>query len=184
MSAPEHAKRILNALSPCTGNWARSIFAEAILNRLGLGRFAGHSAGSRPKEQIHPRAPDLLGNLNHPAVGLRSKSRDVVTGPDVPQMDFVFTVRGTAATEVCPAWPGQPMSAHRGVPDPGGRDRQRGGASPRLLRKLPDAEPTDVDRNLGFDIATVNEPKGGAEARAILGLTPAAAADRAAATIG
>ncbi len=102
----------------CTGNSARSIIAEAILNRSGHGRFVAYSAGSHPKLQIHPYAAELLKQLNYDVSRLRSKSWDEFAKPGAPEMDFVFTVCDDAASEVCPVWPGQPMTAHWGVPDP------------------------------------------------------------------
>jgi arsenate reductase len=112
------ADRNYNVLFLCTGNSARSIFAEAILNKTGAGTFKAHSAGSRPAGAVHPYALDLLQQLDLPIAGLRSKSWDEFAVQGAPGMDFVFTVCDDAAAEACPAWPGQPMSAHWGVPDP------------------------------------------------------------------
>ncbi|MDF1791871.1 MAG: arsenate reductase ArsC [Thalassobaculaceae bacterium] len=107
-----------NVLFLCTGNSARSILAEAILKREGLGRFQAFSAGSHPKGQVHPFAIDLLRLQNHPVDGLRSKGWEEFAAPGAPDMHFVFTVCDDAAAETCPVWPGQPMTAHWGVPDP------------------------------------------------------------------
>ncbi|MBY0560460.1 arsenate reductase ArsC [Hyphomicrobium sp.] len=110
--------RPLNVLFLCTGNSARSIIAEAIINRVGAGKFKGYSAGSMPKGQVNPLAINLLNKLNYDTSALRSKSWEEFAAPGAPVMDFVFTVCDNAANEVCPIWPGQPMSAHWGVPDP------------------------------------------------------------------
>ena len=107
-----------NILFLCTGNSARSIFGEAIMNRLGGGRFRGHSAGSQPKGEVHPFTLDLLRQFNHQTKDLRSKSWDEFAAAGAPELDFVFTVCDNAASEVCPIWPGQPMTAHWGIPDP------------------------------------------------------------------
>jgi len=111
-------KRPLNVLFLCTGNSARSIVAEVVLNRAGQGKFHAFSAGSQPKGEVHPYALDLLRKLHYDVSGLRSKSWLEFSGPNGPKLDFVFTVCDNAAKETCPVWPGQPMTAHWGVPDP------------------------------------------------------------------
>ena len=112
------SNRIFNVLFLCTGNSARSILAEAILKRVGQGRFEAFSAGSQPKGEVHPYALQLLKNLNHDTSFARSKSWEEFAAPGAPEMHFVFTVCDNAANESCPVWPGQPMTAHWGVPDP------------------------------------------------------------------
>lgn len=107
-----------NVLFLCTGNSARSIIAESLINHWGAGRFTGFSAGSYPRGAVHPRAYELLQSLGLPVDGLRSKGWDEFAKPNAPVMDFVFTVCDQAAGEVCPVWPGQPMTAHWGMPDP------------------------------------------------------------------
>jgi arsenate reductase (thioredoxin) len=132
-------EQLYHVLFLCTHNSARSVIAECILNRLGHGRFKAYSAGSQPSGQIHPNALALLKKLNYDTSGVRSKSWEEFTGPDAPQLDFVFTVCDDAAEEVCPVWPGQPMTAHWGVPDPSratGTKAERGYAFANAHRML------------------------------------------------
>lgn len=133
------SEHTFNVLFLCTANSARSILAEAILNRLGAGKFKAFSAGSYPRGTVHPFAIDLLQHSNFDTSFARSKSWDEFAVPDAPQMDFVFTVCDDAANETCPVWPGQPMTAHWGVPDPAaatGNDAERRLAFAEAFRML------------------------------------------------
>ena len=112
------ADRVFNVLFLCTGNTARSVLAEGVLRQEGAGRFRAFSAGSQPKGQIHPYTLDLLRKLHYQVSGLRSKSWLEFAQADAPKLDFVFTVCDNAAGEACPLWPGQPITAHWGIPDP------------------------------------------------------------------
>jgi protein-tyrosine-phosphatase len=117
--------KVYNVLFLCTGNSARSILAEAVLNRDGSDRFRAYSAGSHPKGEVHPQALRLLGELGFPTGGYRSKDWNEFAAEGAPPLDFVFTVCDNAAGEICPIWPGQPMSAHWGVEDPAALEGDR-----------------------------------------------------------
>ncbi|ADE13497.1 Protein-tyrosine phosphatase, low molecular weight [Nitrosococcus halophilus Nc 4] len=112
------ADQVFNVLFLCTGNSARSIIGECLINRWGQGKFRGYSAGSHPKGEVHPLALEVLRRQHYSTESLRSKSWDEFAQPGAPAMDFVFTVCDNAAAEQCPTWPGQPITAHWGVPDP------------------------------------------------------------------
>jgi arsenate reductase len=133
------AEQPYNVLFLCTGNSARSIIAESVLDRLGRGKFRGFSAGSFPKGEVHPYALELLKRQNYPIDHLRSKSWNEFAGLGAEPLDFVFTVCDNAAGEVCPIWPGQPMTAHWGLPDPAaveGNESERRLAFAETLRML------------------------------------------------
>lgn len=134
-----------NVLFLCTGNSARSILAEAILNRKGRPNFTAYSAGSFPKGAVHPMALKQLEISHLPTEGLRSKSWDELAKPGAPKLDFVFTVCDNAAREVCPIWPGQPITAHWGVPDPAAVT----GSSAEIERAFQDAY-TSLDRRISL----------------------------------
>jgi len=138
--------RVFNVLFVCTGNSARSIFAEAILAKEGVGKFRAFSAGTRPYSELNPHVVTMLEQMGHDTSGLRAKNIEEFQRPDAPKMDFVFTVCDQAANEECPPWPGQPISAHWGMPDPvkvEGFDAEKGLA-------FADAYRTMRDRLTGF----------------------------------
>ena len=133
------AERPFNVLFLCTGNSARSILAESLINHWGRGKFVGYSAGSSPKGAVHPIALELLRHMKMPSEGMRSKSWDEFAKPGAPKLDFVFTVCDNAAGEMCPIWPGQPMTAHWGVADPAaveGSDTEKWLAFRNTFREL------------------------------------------------
>jgi arsenate reductase len=133
------ANKIYNVLFLCTGNSARSILAESLLSHWSKGKFRALSAGSYPKGQVHPMAVELLKRTNLPAENLRSKSWDEFAAPGAPPIDFIFTVCDNAAGEVCPIWPGKPMTAHWGIADPAaveGTDVEKASAFRKALKEL------------------------------------------------
>jgi arsenate reductase len=133
------ANRVYHVLFLCTGNSARSILAESLLNTLGHGKFRAFSAGSFPKGQVHPMAVELLQRMNLPAENLRSKSWDEFAAAGAPALDFIFTVCDNAAGEVCPVWPGKPMTAHWGIADPAaaqGTEAEKALAFRKALKEL------------------------------------------------
>lgn len=134
-----NAERTYNVLFLCTGNSARSILGESLLNHWGEGRFRAFSAGSFPKGRVHPLAIDVLKRANLPSEGFRSKSWDEFATPGPPPIDFIFTVCDDAAGEVCPMWPGKPMTAHWGIEDPAaaeGSDADKAFAFRKALKEL------------------------------------------------
>lgn len=143
-----------NTLFLCTGNSARSILAEAILNREGADRFHAYSAGSYPKGQVHPAALKLLADLGYPTAGLRSKRWDEFAGPNAPQLDFIITVCDNAAGEVCPIWPGKPLTAHWGVPDPAAVE---GAGQEAAFRQAYDALKLRIDLLLELPFDTLDQ---------------------------
>jgi arsenate reductase (thioredoxin) len=133
------ANKIYSVLFLCTGNSARSILAESLLNTLGQGKFRAYSAGSFPKGQVHPMAVELLKRTNLPTGNLRSKSWDEFAAPGAPPIDFIFTICDNAAGEPCPIWPGKPMTAHWGIADPAaveGTDADKAFAFRRAFKEL------------------------------------------------
>ena len=132
-------ERVFNVLFLCTGNAARSLIAEAILNREGAGRFHAFSAGTAPAAEADPMVLKLLASTNYATGGLHPKSWDAFAAPDAPEMDFVFTVCDSAASEPCPQWPGQPMTAHWSLPDPetfAGSETERAALVADIMRML------------------------------------------------
>jgi arsenate reductase len=147
--------RVYNVLFLCTGNSARSILAEVLLNQGGKGRFKAYSAGSFPKGEVNPHAIRLLETLKLPTDGLRSKSWDEFAKPGAPPLDFIITVCDNAAGEVCPIWPGKPVTAHWGIPDPAaaeGSDAEIAAAFAMAARQLC----TRIDLFLNLPLASID----------------------------
>jgi arsenate reductase (thioredoxin) len=160
------AERVYNVLFLCTGNSARSILAEAILNRRGKGRFKAFSAGSHPTGAVHPLALALLERTGMPTEGLRSKAWDEFAQPGAPKLDFIFTVCDNAAGEACPIWPGQPMTAHWGQADPAameGTDLEKTNAFREAFRMLE----RRIDMFTSLPIASLNQLSLGHKVREI-----------------
>jgi arsenate reductase (thioredoxin) len=158
--------RVYNVLFLCTGNSARSILAEAILNDRGKGRFTAFSAGSHPKGTVHPMALTVLDRMGLPTEGLRSKAWDEFAKADAPPLDFIFTVCDNAAGEVCPIWAGRPMTAHWGQPDPAavdGTDLEKANAFREAFRTLG----RRIDLFLSLPLATLDRLALGDEVRNI-----------------
>jgi arsenate reductase len=133
------SEQVYNVLFLCTGNSARSILAESLLNHWGKGKFRAYSAGSYPKGHVHPMAVELLKRMNLPTQNLRSKSWDEFAAPATPRIDFILTVCDNAAGEVCPVWPGRPMTAHWGIADPAaveGTDAEKAFAFRKTVKEL------------------------------------------------
>lgn len=144
--------KVYKVLFLCTGNSARSIMAEAVLNRLGAGKFKAFSAGSQPAGQVNPFALALLAELGHSTAGMHSKSWDTFSGPDAEPLDFVFTLCGSAEKEVCPVWWGTPMKAHWGLPDPAavtGSDDDRRAAFAEAYKSLKERISTFIELPFG-----------------------------------
>jgi protein-tyrosine-phosphatase len=154
---PSHkslAMRIQNLLFLCTGNSARSILAEAILNHEGAGRFRAFSAGSHPKGEVHPAALKLLGELGFDTGGYRSKSWDEFAAHGAPSLDFIVTVCDNAAGEVCPIWPGRPATGHWGIEDPAAVEESR---QPQAFRVAYDALQRRIDKFLAIPFDTIDD---------------------------
>jgi protein-tyrosine-phosphatase len=146
------AGRPCRTLFLCTGNSARSILAECLLNRLGRGAYLAFSAGSRPKGAVHPEAVRMLQELGHDTAGLASKGWDVFAAPDAPPLDLVITVCDAAAGEICPIWPGAPLQAHWSIPDPAAADREEAPAAFRRAYRLLEAR---ISRLAAIDPASL-----------------------------
>lgn len=148
------AGKIYNVLFLCTGNSARSILGEAVMNKLGEGRFKAYSAGSQPKGEVHPMALSVLNGMGFDTSGMHSKSWDAFSGPDAPQFDFIFTVCDNAAGETCPVWIGHPLTAHWGIEDPAAIEGEgQRGAFLQALRYLT----RRIELFLTLPIASIDE---------------------------